>query len=131
MEAEAFNTNDFDVMIDIGYGRMRKVTQISGAVSFSGGDAVLNKKGKEKVTNNAISILKSHNIDPDEELINLGGFNKDGEKETKESYANRFVNKVTLLRNLHSAANPKIKFSYNLYGKSAQYIEDDNLLKFT
>ena len=42
-------TDDVDVMVDIGYGRMREASQISGAVGYSGAMAVLNKKGQEKV----------------------------------------------------------------------------------
>ena len=49
--------DDVDVMVDIGYGRDRPASQLSGAVGYSGAMAVLNKKGQEKLKDLAVSGL--------------------------------------------------------------------------
>ncbi|TRW27068.1 RHS repeat-associated core domain-containing protein, partial [Flavobacterium zepuense] len=45
---EILDTGDFEVSVDIGYGRMRKTSQISGSISYSGADVKLSKSGQAK-----------------------------------------------------------------------------------
>jgi hypothetical protein len=57
--ASGLNNSDFDPMVDVGYGKMVNQKHLTGKVDFSGGEQVLNKKGEEKVINNAINGLNA------------------------------------------------------------------------
>lgn len=129
--AEGLSNDDFDIMVDVGYGRMMSSSKITGAISFSGGSLTLNKNGQEKVIN-AVSILESHGYNPKENLTNIGGLNKEEEVEKKEAYANSFIKNITILRNLYNHGdNPTVRFAHNLPFSSADYNFEKNLIRLT
>jgi hypothetical protein len=47
--AKDLNSGDVDTMVEVGYGRVVKSSNLTGKVDFYGGDQVLNDKGKDKV----------------------------------------------------------------------------------
>jgi RHS repeat-associated protein len=47
--AKDLNSGDVDTMVEVGYGRVVKSSNLTGKVDFYGGEQVLNDKGKQKV----------------------------------------------------------------------------------
>jgi RHS repeat-associated protein len=129
--ASDLDNSDFDTMVDVGYGKMVNQKHLTNKVDFFGGEQVLNGKGQEKVINNARSMIESSGYNPDEKLSGIGGSKTKGEKAAKESYANSFIEKITLLRNLYKATNPSIRFAHSLPFKSADYNPDENLVRLS
>ena len=107
MEAKSSSQNtltndDVDVMVDIGYGRMREASQISGAVGYSGAEAKFNEKGKAKFEE--AFHLDIHKFDS-EITTTFGVFGAD--KEAPKS--KKSVNNVMQLPSLKAFGN--FKFS--------------------
>ena len=83
---ETMTKSDIDVKVDIGYGRMREVSQISGAIGYSGATAEFNEKGQAKfmaaaIKDNMNLADKTEQQDPlkrfkDNKAISLKKWNK-------------------------------------------------------
>lgn len=106
MESEDFDSRDFDVKVDVGYGREVSVRQFTGAVGFSGASVQLNKNGEQKLDNNARNWLDKSGYDPDKKI---------GDVEHKSSYSHEMVARVDPLSWLYKdAGNPAIDYDSNL-----------------
>jgi len=63
------SNDDFDVMVDMGYGRKMSASKIAGAVGFSGASVQLSKSGETKFAEDALKDALNGILNNDEHSI--------------------------------------------------------------
>ena len=97
MEVQSFSEEDFDVKVDLGYGQIRNKKNINGAVGFSGAAVKMNKKGQEKVTNNAKWHLENAGYKPETKIDTM-------DETAREGYAQQMASTTLPTKVLYSDA---------------------------
>lgn len=126
------NKEDYDVMVDIGYGRMRDSRTISSSIGFSGAKVQMNNKGKEKIHSYIASYLTAAGFDPKEKLTTMP-------EDKREAHAWKMANGTRPLQLIGDAAGGfgdgknqiKIRYQYSIDGETANYHDNTRTITVT
>jgi hypothetical protein len=124
--------DDFDAMVDVGYGRMQGSRTIASSVGFSGAKVEMNQQGKQKITNAIGSYLEAAGFDPKQKISNMP-------EEKRETHVFNVATATTPLRVIADAAGGigedknqiKIRYTFSLPGEAAEYNDGTRTITIT